>query len=103
MDVTVAALALGVLSPFLFLVGLAVRVDSPGPALFRQRRVGQGGKEFTCYKFRTMVNGASEKMHQEYILRYMNGEPAAVDAGVATFKLTQDLRITRVGDRKSVV
>ena len=96
-DVMAASLALGVLSPFLFLAGLAIRLDSPGPALFRQKRVGQGGKEFTCYKFRTMVNGASEKMHQEYILRYMNGEPAAVDAGVATFKLTQDLRITRVG------
>nr|WP_272916526.1 sugar transferase [Qipengyuania pelagi] len=54
------ALAMGVLLfPFLLLVGLLVRLDSPGPALFRQERIGYQGRPFTVYKFRTMKISAS--------------------------------------------
>lgn len=53
-DVTASAAGLLVLSPFTLLAALAVAVDSPGPVLFRQRRVGLGGREFEILKFRTM-------------------------------------------------
>ena len=54
LDVTVAALALVLLAPLLALVALLVRLDSPGPALFRQTRTGLNGRSFLIYKFRTM-------------------------------------------------
>jgi lipopolysaccharide/colanic/teichoic acid biosynthesis glycosyltransferase len=53
-DVAVAAVALLVTSPLLVAIGLTVRLTSPGPALFRQERVGRGGVPFTIHKFRTM-------------------------------------------------
>jgi O-antigen biosynthesis protein WbqP len=58
--VLVAASLLLVLSPLLLLVALAIRLDSPGPALFRQRRVGRASREFTIVKFRTMRVGTPD-------------------------------------------
>ena len=57
-DIVVAGLGLLLLSPLLAAVGLWVRLDSPGPALFRQERVGRFGRSFRIHKFRTMVDGA---------------------------------------------
>ncbi len=54
-DVTLASLALTVLSPLLLVVAFAIRLDSQGPMLFRQTRVGRGGRPFVVYKFRTMI------------------------------------------------
>jgi exopolysaccharide biosynthesis polyprenyl glycosylphosphotransferase len=62
LDVTVASLALLVLAPLLGLIAVAVRLTSPGPVLFRQRRIGQHGRAFDMLKFRTMrVNGDSDR------------------------------------------
>ena len=58
-DIVVAGLGLLLLSPLLVALGLWVRLDSPGPALFRQERVGRFGRTFHIHKFRTMVDGAS--------------------------------------------
>ena len=86
MVVSVAALVL--LSPALLLVALIVRLDSPGPVLFRQERVGRSGKPFKMFKFRSMVEGADAE--QEELAR---GEE--VDG--RRFKLRVDPRVTRVG------
>jgi lipopolysaccharide/colanic/teichoic acid biosynthesis glycosyltransferase/glycosyltransferase involved in cell wall biosynthesis len=59
-DVAIAAALLIVLSPVLLITALAVRMDSPGPALFRQRRIGRGSSEFTILKFRTMTVGTPD-------------------------------------------
>jgi len=58
-DLLVAGVALLLLSPLLLLLGLLVRLDSPGPVLFRQQRVGRHGVPFRIHKFRTMVHGAA--------------------------------------------
>ncbi|HZZ50212.1 MAG TPA: sugar transferase, partial [Pseudonocardia sp.] len=57
LDLAVAVVALAVLAVPMLLVGVLVRLSSPGPALFAQRRVGVGGRVFTMYKFRTMRAG----------------------------------------------
>ena len=54
LDIVVSAVALLLLAPFFLLIAAIVRLESPGPALFRQDRLGQGGSVFTLYKFRTM-------------------------------------------------
>jgi lipopolysaccharide/colanic/teichoic acid biosynthesis glycosyltransferase len=77
-DVAVSAVALVVLAPLLAAAAVAIRLESRGPAIYRQRRVGLGGEEFDVLKLRTMVAGA-ERM----------GSGLAVDAG--------DSRITRIG------
>jgi lipopolysaccharide/colanic/teichoic acid biosynthesis glycosyltransferase len=56
-DLVIAAVALAVLAPLLVVVALLVRSTSPGPVLFRQRRVGEDGRLFDLLKFRTMWNG----------------------------------------------
>lgn len=55
----VAALALIVLLPLLLAIGIVVRIDSPGPSLYRATRVGRGGRRFTLFKFRTMIDDGS--------------------------------------------
>jgi sugar transferase (PEP-CTERM system associated) len=58
---TFSAIGLVLMFPVMALIALAIRLDSAGPAIFRQRRVGQDGRIFTLYKFRTMVDGADEE------------------------------------------
>ena len=66
------------LAPVMVLIALAVKLDSRGPVLFRQRRVGRGGKRFQVLKFRTMVVDA-EKLQSE--LLYALAGPALAEAG----------------------
>ncbi|HTP30202.1 MAG TPA: sugar transferase [Anaeromyxobacteraceae bacterium] len=87
-DVAVSATALIVLSPLFALVATAIRFHSPGPVFFRQRRVGMNGREFTLYKFRSMVVDAEEQLA---------GLRAYNEVGGPIFKMTNDPRVTRIG------
>lgn len=87
-DVFAAALGLVFLAPLLALVALLVRVDSPGPVLFRQRRVGRDGREFDMFKFRTMCVDAED---------LVAGLRELSDVDGVLFKMRQDPRVTRVG------
>jgi len=81
LDVTISGLLLLLLSPLMFLIAAAIRLTSPGPALFRQRRLGRYGVPFTIYKFRTMRAGCAD-------LRNADG---------STFNGDRDPRLTAVG------
>jgi exopolysaccharide biosynthesis polyprenyl glycosylphosphotransferase len=88
MDKVVAAAALVVIAPVLLALALAVRMDTPGPVLFRQERVGVNGRSFTMLKFRSMVVDADQQLEA---LRADN-----ISDGLL-FKLRDDPRVTRVG------
>lgn len=83
----------GLVGTFLFLlmypfVAIAIKLDSPGPVLFKQKRVGQHGRTFTLYKFRTMYVDAEERKKELMAQNIMQGP---------MFKIENDPRITRVG------
>jgi lipopolysaccharide/colanic/teichoic acid biosynthesis glycosyltransferase len=94
-DLVMAVVLLVVLAPALLILALAVRLDSPGPALFRQRRVGLNGSEFQMLKFRSMAAGASPDLHRRYIEYLADEKPDSSDGSL--LKLTADPRITRLG------
>jgi lipopolysaccharide/colanic/teichoic acid biosynthesis glycosyltransferase len=96
LDLIISTLALIVLAPVLLCLWAAIRLDSPGPAVFRQRRVGRGEKQFICFKFRTMHYKADEDLHREAIHRLWTGGRISNDADVP-YKIADDPRTTRVG------
>jgi lipopolysaccharide/colanic/teichoic acid biosynthesis glycosyltransferase len=96
LDVAGSLIGLVVVSPVLGGVALAVRLDSPGPILFRQIRLGLGGRPFTVFKFRTMQLSADERRHQEHIRELLRtGEAANEDTTWAP--IAADPRVTAIG------
>ncbi len=87
-DVIVASLLLVLVSPLLLIGALAIKLDSAGPALYRQKRIGEGGRPFAMYKLRTMVVDADGDEHR---LIEMNGDSVQFNKG------PHDPRVTRVG------
>jgi exopolysaccharide biosynthesis polyprenyl glycosylphosphotransferase len=87
-DFVVALTAVLVLSPFFVVIGLAIKLTSPGPILFRQKRCGLNGHPFTIFKFRTMETDAEQRKHELAAMNEMSGP---------VFKMKNDPRVTRVG------
>jgi exopolysaccharide biosynthesis polyprenyl glycosylphosphotransferase len=81
--------ALLILAPFLLMIGLLVRLTTPGPAIFTQRRVGRNGREFTLYKFRTMTVDAEDRLET---LTEQNDRSEGL-----LFKMRADPRVTPIG------
>ena len=88
LDMAGSFLLLAILSPLFLLIGFLIRLDSPGPAIYRQIRCGLNGRKFCFYKFRSMVEGAEDLKGNLTAHNVING-PA--------FKMEKDPRITRVG------
>lgn len=91
-DIVLASLAIVFLSPVMLPLALFIRLSDGGKALFVQQRIGRNGKEFRCYKFRSMVIDA-----QECLDRVLAANPDAREEWLATQKLTDDPRITKFG------
>jgi len=103
-DLLGGAMALLLLSPILLVIALAIRVTSPGPILFRQKRIGQRGVPFTCLKFRSMYTGNDPRIHMDYVKQFIagnNGHGVVTTNGTATngtvYKITKDPRLTSIG------
>jgi lipopolysaccharide/colanic/teichoic acid biosynthesis glycosyltransferase len=96
LDIIIGTLGIMLLLPVFAVLSLVIRLDSPGPAIFRQRRVGQYEKLFTCLKFRTLYHNANEEVHRQAIRRLWAGERLSEDPN-SPYKLTNDARVTRVG------
>jgi lipopolysaccharide/colanic/teichoic acid biosynthesis glycosyltransferase len=96
LDVLGASVGLAVVSPVLGVVAVSVKLDSPGPILFRQIRLGRGGRPFTVLKFRTMHLSADERRHQEHIRDLLRTGDAAME-DTTWAPIAADPRVTRVG------
>lgn len=92
-DIAVSCFFIVLLAPLFLLIGALVRVSSPGPIIYRERRVGRFGKYFTIYKFRSMYT--REYLHS--VLKYRENEHDHLQRRIA-HKHVHDPRITRVGD-----
>lgn len=78
--------------PFIGLIALLIRVDSPGPVFYGQIRIGQGGRPFRAWKFRSMVQDADQVLHN-----YLENHPELKESWEKDHKLRRDPRVTRVG------
>jgi exopolysaccharide biosynthesis polyprenyl glycosylphosphotransferase len=87
LDLSVAGGLLLVLGPLLALIALAIKLNSRGPVLFRQRRIGEDGRDFEMIKFRTMTQDAERR----------KGELLPLNEADGLFKIVDDPRVTRVG------
>ncbi|WP_255484442.1 sugar transferase [Granulicella sp. 5B5] len=87
-DIIVCCVALVLCAPLMLVIALLIKMDSPGPVLYRAQRVGRKGRTFTCYKFRTMVDKA-EKLRGG--LEHRNERDSIL------FKISDDPRITTMG------
>ncbi|QNE48052.1 sugar transferase [Glaciihabitans sp. INWT7] len=88
MDIVLATIALVVLSPLLVVIGILVRLESDGPALFTQQRVGRNGVPFQIFKFRSMTADAPERLSELRDASEGNG---------VLFKIKNDPRVTKLG------
>lgn len=91
LDLVVATAGVVVLSPVLVAIAIAVKLDSPGPVLFRQERMGHRGRTFTILKFRTMASDAEAR---KGAVAHLNQH---ADGDARMFKIPDDPRTTRVG------
>ena len=96
MDVVVAAAALIVLLPIAAVIALAIAVTSPGPVVFRQKRLGRDLSPFTMLKFRTMHHGADSAPHRDYVKTLIGSEAEGASQG-GLYKLAVDDRVTGMG------
>jgi lipopolysaccharide/colanic/teichoic acid biosynthesis glycosyltransferase len=90
----VAASAVILLAPLMLAIAIAIKMSSPGPVLFRQRRIGRDLKPFQFYKFRTMRVGVDDTVLRVQIARELRGEDTSTGG---SWKLAQDNRITPIG------
>jgi len=97
LDLLLSAALMVVLAPLCALIALAIRLDSGGPVLFRQRRFGRDQKPFVVTKFRTMHHGADHDTHRTFVLGLIAGDHPERPNGGPKFKMVEDERVTRVG------
>lgn len=99
-DLILASIAAVITLPIWIVAAIAVKLDTPGPILFRQERVGMDGRLFLCYKFRSMRADADDSLHRDAYLKNIRGDArdeCSTDDGTYFGKVQNDPRITRTG------
>ncbi len=96
-DLAICLLTLPVTIPAMLIIGFAIRLDSPGPALFSQIRIGRDGCPFRLYKFRTCRKDHDPSEDLEFMRAYIQGHPLRGGSSAAMFKPDHRGGITRVG------
>jgi lipopolysaccharide/colanic/teichoic acid biosynthesis glycosyltransferase len=107
-DIAIAAFAVAALGPLLLAIAILIKMDSPGPVIFKQIRVGSRPRRgdrngeweiapFKVWKFRSMYADSDQSLHEQYIKSFVNGSVEPNDSDRIRFKLTDDPRVTRAG------
>ena len=99
-DILLSAILLVILLPLYLLIALIIKLDSPGPVIYKQARVGKGGNCFNFFKFRTMYHNCDEKIHENHVKNLANKVVGLSSNGLfneSSYKLIEDDRVTRVG------
>ncbi|MDH4334862.1 MAG: sugar transferase [Chloroflexota bacterium] len=98
LDVVASSLGLVLVSPVLAAVAVAIMVESGGPILFRQQRLGLGGRPFTVYKFRSMFSAAEEGSHRTRVRDLIRSEGTEAESTESVWvPIPADPRVTRLG------
>jgi lipopolysaccharide/colanic/teichoic acid biosynthesis glycosyltransferase len=97
MDLCGSICGLILLFPMFLVIGLFIKVVSPGPVFFKQERIGKGGRPFQCLKFRTMKCDADITLHKEHLARLIGSCRTNGNAGDPMEKLENDPRIIKFG------
>jgi len=97
MDLAIAAGAILTLGPIMAIIGLLIRLDSPGPALFIQTRIGQGGRPFRLFKFRSMKDKIDNSSHKAFMQAFVKGDVHKAPSGGIISKPIDKSQVTRVG------
>jgi lipopolysaccharide/colanic/teichoic acid biosynthesis glycosyltransferase len=98
MDIVGSACALFMLCPLFIVIGIFIKTVSPGPILFKQKRVGCGGTLFNLYKFRTMKSDADSNIHKQYLAELIDSSNSSSAPGDPMAKLHKDPRIIKYGN-----
>jgi len=96
-DLVGASVCLLVFSPLLVAVAVLVRLTTPGPALFRQTRLGRDRRPFMLYKFRTMYDGCEDEVHRRYVRSLLREGNPSTAGQRGLYKIEGDARITPLG------
>jgi lipopolysaccharide/colanic/teichoic acid biosynthesis glycosyltransferase len=96
-DLVAALLLVAILWPLLAAVAVLVRLTTPGPALFRQTRIGRDHRPFVMYKFRSMYAGSADDVHRQYVRKLLTQDQPPTGGQRGLYKLEDDPRITPLG------
>ncbi len=96
-DIGLSALVLALVWPFWVLLTILIHLDSKGPALFIQERIGKNGQPFRMYKFRTLHVKLDNAAHEAYMRSYVNGRSGEGETGSAIHKPVTDSQVTTLG------
>lgn len=100
LDVLGSLVGLILFSPLFIIVSLAIKMDSPGPIIFKQTRLGKSGQKFEFLKYRSMRVNNDDRIHREYVSNLIRGKLEKINQGdekKPVFKMKNDPRVTRVG------
>jgi lipopolysaccharide/colanic/teichoic acid biosynthesis glycosyltransferase len=99
LDRVLAFLALVGLSPIILLIAVAIRLDTPGSSLYHRVQIGENGRKFTAYKFRTMYTDSDHDIYHSYLVKYVqeNAPYKINENNQPVYKVVDDPRVTRFG------